>query len=285
VARKLNRWDFLEMKRQGRPCVMVAAYDFPTASFAERAGMDMILVGDSLGMVLLGYKSTIPVTMEECLIHCRAVRRGAPDTWCIGDLPFMSYQVSAAQAVENAGRFIKEADMDCVKLEGGLRVARQIEAIRDAGILVMGHIGLTPQSSAALGGFKAQGRDAAGARAVIEDALAVEKAGAFSVIVEGVPREVTGFLAGKLRIPVYGIGAGLCDGQVQVVGDMLGLFEAFTPKFAKKYADLAQVEIRAFQDYIDDVRSRRYPGDEHTYHVLKNEKESLEKLFEEYESK
>jgi len=283
VAKKLNRWDFLEMKRQGRPCVLVTAYDFPTASFAERAGMDMILVGDSLGMIVLGYKSTVPVTMEESLTHCRAVRRGAPDTWCIGDMPFMSYQVSDAQAVENAGRFIKEADMDCVKLEGGMRAAGRIEAIRDAGILVMGHVGLTPQSSAALGGFKAQGRDAAGARAVIEDALAAERAGAFSVLVEGVPREVTGFLAGKLRVPVYGIGAGLCDGQVQVVGDILGLFEAFTPKFAKKYANLAQIEVQAFKDYIDDVRNRRYPGDEHTYDAIKSEAESLEKLFREYE--
>jgi len=282
MVKKLNRWDFLEMKREGRQCVLVTAYDFPTASFAEQAGMDMILVGDSLGMVLLGYSSTVPVTMEECLILCRAVRRGAPDTWCIGDMPFMSYQVSAEQAVENAGRFIKDGDMDCVKLEGGVRMAGRIEAIRDAGILVMGHVGLTPQSSAALGGFKAQGRDAAGARAVIEDALAVEKAGAFSVMVEGVPREVTNFIAEKLRIPVYGAGAGHCDGQVQVVGDLLGLFESFTPKFAKKYADLAQVEIRAFQAYIDDVRHGRYPAEEHAYHVLKGEEEALKELFKEY---
>ena len=282
MAGKLNRWDFLEMKRESRQCVLVAAYDFPTASFAEKAGMDMILVGDSLGMVLLGYSSTVPVTMEECLIHCRAVRRGAPSTWCIGDMPFMSYQVSAEQAVENAGRFIKEAGMDSVKLEGGARAARQIEAIRDAGILVMGHIGLTPQSSAALGGFKVQARDAAGARAVIDDALAVEKAGAFSVILEGVPQEVTAFIREKLQIPVYGIGAGPCDGQVQVVGDLLGFFEAFTPKFSKKYADLAKIEVRAFQEYIDDVRHRRYPADEHAYHILKGEEEAFEKLFQEY---
>lgn len=271
------------MKGEGRPCAMVTAYDFPTASFAEAAGMDMILVGDSLGMVTLGYQSTVPVTMEECLISCRAVRRGAPETWCIGDMPFMSYQVSPAQAVENAGRFIKEGGMDCVKLEGGARVGGQIAAIGDAGILVMGHIGLTPQSSAVLGGFKAQGRDAAGARAVIEDALAVERAGAFSVVVEGVPQEVTAFLARKLRIPVYGIGAGLCDGQVQVMGDLLGLFEAFTPKFAKKYANLSQIETRAFQDYIADVRSRRYPGEGHTYGLRREEREPLEKLLAEYE--
>ena len=283
MAKKLNRWDLLEMKKQGRQCVWVTAYDYPTASFAEAAGMDMILVGDSMGMVVLGYQNTVPVTMEECLILCRAVRRGAPNTWCIGDMPFMSYQVSAAQAVENAGRFIKEADMDCVKLEGGVRVAKQIEAIVDAGILVMGHIGLTPQSSSALGGFKAQGRDAASARAVIDDALAVQKAGAFSVLVEGVPQEVTGFLAKKLQIPVYGIGAGLCDGQVQVVGDLLGLFTAFTPKFGKKYANLAEIETKAFQAYIDDVRNKRYPADEHTYHVIKGEEEPLKNLLKEYE--
>jgi 3-methyl-2-oxobutanoate hydroxymethyltransferase len=282
MAKKLNRLDFMEMKREGRQCAWITAYDFPTASFAEQAGMDMILVGDSLGMIALGYRNTVPVTMEECLILCRAVRRGAPDTWCIGDMPFMSYQVSAAQAVENAGRFLKEADMDCVKLEGGVRVAKQIEAIVDAGILVMGHIGLTPQSSATLGGFKAQGRDAEPARAVIEDALAVEKAGAFAVVLESVPQEVTSFIAKKLRIPVYGIGAGLCDGQVQVVGDLLGLFEAFTPKFAKKYADLAKIEVQAFKEFIDDVRRRRYPADEHTYHLLKGEEAALRKIFDEY---
>jgi 3-methyl-2-oxobutanoate hydroxymethyltransferase len=283
MAKKLNRWDFLEMKQQGRQCVWVTAYDFPTAQFAEQAGIDMILVGDSLGMVLLGYQDTVPVTMDECLIHCRAVRRGAPNTWIIGDLPFMSYQVSPAQAVENAGRFIKEAGTDCVKLEGGVRVAKQIEAIVDAGILIMGHIGLTPQSSAALGGFKAQGRDAASAQAVIEDALAVEKAGAFAVLVEGVPQEVTSFIAKKLRIPVYGIGGGLCDGQVQVVGDLMGLFTAFTPKFGKKYTNLAEIEVKAFKEFIDDVRNQRYPADEHTYHILKGEEEALKKVLKEYE--
>ncbi|MDR1043767.1 MAG: 3-methyl-2-oxobutanoate hydroxymethyltransferase [Candidatus Adiutrix sp.] len=282
MAKKRNRWDFQEMKTKGEQCVWVTAYDYPTASFAEAAGIDMILVGDSMGMVVFGYDGTVPVTMEQCLMLCKAVRAGAPNTWIIGDMPFMSYHVSVEQAVENAGRFIKEAATDCIKLEGGVRVADKIRGIVDAGILVMGHIGLTPQSSAALGGFKAQGRDAASARAVIDDALAVEAAGAFSVLVEGVPQEVTTFIQKKLGIPVYGIGAGLCDGQVQVVGDLLGLFTAFTPKFGKKYANLAEVETKAFKDYVDEVKALKYPADEHKYHLLKGEEEALQKLFDSY---
>ncbi|UQZ87703.1 3-methyl-2-oxobutanoate hydroxymethyltransferase [Deltaproteobacteria bacterium Smac51] len=282
MKKKLTRWDLAEMKTKGEQVAWVTAYDFPTASFAEQAGMDMILVGDSMGMVVFGYDGTVPVTMEQCLMICKAVRSGAPNTWVIGDMPFMSYHVSPEQAVENAGRFIKEAAMDCIKLEGGVRVSAQIRKIVDAGILVMGHIGLTPQSSAALGGFKAQGRDVASARAVIEDALAVQEAGAFAMLVEGVPQEVTTFIAQKCHIPVYGIGAGLCDGQVQVVGDLLGLFTAFSPKFAKKYADLAQIETEAFKKYIDEVKNKAYPASEHMYPLKKGEDEALQKLFEEY---
>jgi 3-methyl-2-oxobutanoate hydroxymethyltransferase len=282
---KKNRWDFAEMKKKGEQCAWVTAYDYPTASFAEQAGMDMILVGDSLGMVVMGYTGTVPVTMEECLHHCRCVRRGAPNTWIIGDLPFMSYQASPEDAVRNAGRFLKEADMDCVKLEGGLRVARQIRALTDAGILTMGHIGLTPQSSAQLGGFKAQGRDAQSARAVIEDAMAVQEAGAYAVLAEGIPPEVSAFLARKLEIPVYGIGAGICDGQVLICGDMLGYFQAFTPKFVKKYANVAETSINAFKAYISDVREKKFPADEHNYKVIKGEEETLKVLFAEYDKK
>ncbi len=282
MAKKLNRWDFQEMKNKGEQCVWVTAYDYPTASFAEAAGMNMILVGDSMGMVVFGYDGTVPVTMDQCLMICKAVRAGAPNTWVIGDMPFMSYHTSVDKAIENAGRFIKEAATDCIKLEGGVRVADKIRGIVDAGILVMGHIGLTPQSSAALGGFKAQGRDVASAKAVIDDALAVEAAGAFSVLVEGVPQEVTTFIQKKLRIPVYGIGAGLCDGQVQVVGDLLGLFTAFTPKFGKKYANLAEIETKAFKEYVDEVKSLKYPADEHKYHLFKGEAENLQKLFDSY---
>jgi len=284
MVQKKTRLDFLEMKKKGEQVAWITAYDFPMASFAEQAGMDMILVGDSLGMVVLGYQGTIPVTMEDCISHCQAVRRGAPNTFCIGDMPFLSYQVSCAEAVRNAGRFLKEADMDAVKLEGGRRVYSQIKAIADAGILVMGHIGLTPQSSGQLGGFKAQGRDAASARELIQDALAIQEAGAYALLLEAVPPELTSFLTKKLTIPVYGIGAGgPCDGQLLICGDMLGLFQAFTPKFVKKYANVAEVEINAFKQYIQEVKAGIFPADEHCYHILKGKEEEFYEMLKEFE--
>lgn len=284
MAKKKGRLDFVRMKKEGEQVAWVTAYDFPTASFAEQAGMDMILVGDSLGMVVLGYKGTVPVTMEDCIRHSQAVRRGAPNTFCIGDLPFLSYQTSDGEAVYNAGRFLKEADMDSVKLEGGKRVLSKIKAIADAGILVMGHIGLTPQSSGMLGGFKAQGRDPESARALIEDALAIQDAGAWSILLEAVPPELTQFLAKKLEIPVYSIGAGgPCDGQVLICGDMLGLFQAFTPKFVKKYANVAEIETNAFKEYIEDVKEGRFPTDEHCYHILSDREEEYYKMLSEFE--
>lgn len=284
MKKKKTILDLLAMRERGEQVAWVTAYDFPTALFAETAGMDMILVGDSLGMVVLGYKSTVPVTMEECLSHCQAVRRGAPHTWCVGDLPFMSYQVSDEQAVTNAGRFLKEADMDCIKLEGGLRVTSRIRAITNAGIPVMGHIGLTPQSSGQLGGFKAQGRDVKGARLVIEDALAVQESGAFSILVEAIPPLLTQFLMELLHIPVYSIGAGLAHGQLIISGDMLGKFQAFTPKFVKKYANVAEVETRAFREYIEDVKQEKFPTREHVYDI-KDSKEEFLGLFAEYKGK
>lgn len=284
MVQKKTRLNFLEMKKKGEQVAWITAYDFPTASFAEQAGMDMILVGDSLGMVVLGYQGTIPVTMEDCISHCQAVRRGAPNTFCIGDMPFLSYQVSCPEAVRNAGRFLKEADMDAVKLEGGRRVCSQIRAIADAGILVMGHIGLTPQSSGQLGGFKAQGRDAASARELIQDALAIQEAGAYALLLEAVPPELTSFLTKKLVIPVYGIGAGgPCDGQLLICGDMLGLFQAFTPKFVKKYANVAEVEINAFKQYIQEVKAGIFPADEHCYHILKGKEEEFYEMLKEFE--
>lgn len=273
--------DFIEMKAKGEQVAWITAYDYPTALFGEQAGMDMLLVGDSLGMLVMGYDSTIPVTMEDCLAHCQSVRRGAPNTWIIGDMPFGSYQTTDSDAVKNAVRFIKEADVDCIKLEGGQRVASRIKAITDAGILVMGHIGLTPQSSGQLGGFKAQGRDVKNAREVIKDALAVEAAGAFSLLVEAVPPEVTAFIAKKLSIPVYSIGAGPCDGQLLISGDMLGQFKIFTPKFVKQYADIASVTVDAFKAYIEDVKSGTFPTDEHVYHIIEPEDE-FKKLFKEF---
>ncbi len=284
MAQKKTRLDFVEMKQKGEQVAWITAYDFPMASFAEQAGMDMILVGDSLGMVVLGYKGTIPVTMDDCISHCQAVRRGAPNTFCIGDMPFLSYQISCEDAVLNAGSFLKEADMDAVKLEGGLRVCPQIKAIADAGILVMGHIGLTPQSSGQLGGFKAQGRDAASARELIKDALAIQEAGAYALLLEAIPPELTTFIAKKLTIPVYGIGAGgPCDGQLLICGDMLGLFQAFTPKFVKKYANVAELETNAFKEYIRDVKTGAFPADEHCYHILKGKEEEFYEMLKEFE--
>ncbi len=281
TKKKKNIHDFYKMKKNGEQVAWVTAYDFPTALFCEQADMDMILVGDSLGMVVLGYQGTEPVTMEDCIRHTQAVRRGAPNTWVIGDMPFMSYQKSDEQAVENAGRFIKEADVDCVKLEGGVRVASRITAISNAGIPVMGHIGLTPQSSGQLGGFKAQGRTVDSAKLVIEDALAVEEAGADFLLVEAVPPEVTKFIAERLEIPVYSIGAGPCDGQLLICGDMLGQFQAFTPKFVKKYANVAEEITNAFKEYVKEVRNEEFPTDDYVYHI-KDSKEEFEKLFDQY---
>jgi 3-methyl-2-oxobutanoate hydroxymethyltransferase len=283
MEKKKSLLDFRRMKEENEKVTWVTAYDFPMASFAEQAGMDMILVGDSMGMVVMGYDGTIPVTMDDCISHCQAVRRGAPNTFCIGDLPFMSYQVSAEEAVKNAGRFLKEASMDAVKLEGGRRVIDKIEAITDAGIVVFGHIGLTPQSSGQLGGFKAQGRDTDSARDLIKDALAIQEAGAHALLVEAIPPELTEFIAEKLEIPVYGIGAGLpCDGQLLICGDMLGMFQAFTPKFVKKYANIAEDAIDGFKEYVKEVRNEEFPKDEHVYHI-KDSNEEFEKLFKEFE--
>ncbi|MDR1179785.1 MAG: 3-methyl-2-oxobutanoate hydroxymethyltransferase [Spirochaetales bacterium] len=275
--------DLMNMKGKNEKASWVTAYDAPMASFAEQAGLDMILVGDSMGMVLLGYQSTIPVTMEDCIIHCKAVRRGAPNTFCIGDMPFGSYQVSVPDAVANAVRFLKEADMDAIKLEGGRAVTPQIKAISEAGIVVFGHIGLTPQSSGQLGGFKAQGRTVVSARELIKDAIAIQEAGARAILIEAVPPEVTEVIWKKLSIPVYSIGAGLnCDGQLTICGDMLGLFQAFTPKFVKKYANVSEVMIGAFKEYVKDIKELKFPGEEHVYHVSEDIGE-FEKMFKEFE--
>jgi 3-methyl-2-oxobutanoate hydroxymethyltransferase len=275
--------DFLKMKKDGEKVTWITAYDYPIAHFAENAGMDMILVGDSLGMVVYGYEGTIPVTMDECIIHCKAVRRGAPDTFVLGDMPFLSYQVSIENAILNAGRFLKEARMDAIKLEGGRRIIDKIKGIVDAGMLVMGHIGLTPQSSGQLGGFKAQGRTAQSAEELIKDAIEIEKAGAFGILLEAIPPELGAALKGLLKIPVYGIGAGkFTDGQLLINGDMLGYFEAFTPKFVKKYANLAEVITNAFRDYVKEVKSGDFPGPEHAYNVLEEELQGFKQIVEKY---
>jgi 3-methyl-2-oxobutanoate hydroxymethyltransferase len=272
VKKKLNRFDLQKMKEAGKKAVWITAYDFATAQFAEKAGMDMLLVGDSLGMCIYGYEGTIPVTMDQCIYHSEAVRRAAPNTFVIGDMPFLSYQVSVEDAVRNAGRFFKEANTDAVKLEGGLRVCPQIKAIADGGMLIMGHIGLTPQSSGQLGGFKAQGRTADTALELIKDAQAIQDAGAFALLVEAVPPEVCKIIRDKLTIPVYSIGAGVdADGQLMISSDLLGIFQAFTPKFVKRYASVADEITRAFIAYVDDVRNEAFPADEHTYKMVDGE--------------
>jgi len=268
--------DFYTMKRANEPITFLTAYDFPTAQFAEAAGLDMLLVGDSLGMCVYGYKGTVPVTMDQMIYHCQAVRSGAPNTFVIGDMPFMSYQSSADKAVENAGRFLKEADCDCIKLEGGVRIVDKIRAIVDAGITVMGHIGLTPQSSGQLGGHKAQGRTAEAAKLVVEDALAVQKAGAHMLLVEAIPPELGDYITKKLEIPVLSIGAGThCNGQLLIVSDMIGQFQAFTPKFVKKYCNVAEVVTSAMAQYCEDVRQRKFPADEHCYRMIQGESEKF----------
>ncbi len=277
MRKKLNRFDLQKMKETGKKAVWVTAYDFATAQFAEKVGMDMLLVGDSLGMCIYGYEGTVPVTMDQCIYHSEAVRRAAPNTFVIGDMPFLSYQVSVEEAVRNAGRFFKEANTDAVKLEGGLRVCPQVKAIADGGMLVMGHIGLTPQSSGQLGGFKAQGRTADTALELIKDARAIQDAGAFALLVEAVPPEVCKIIRDNLTIPVYSIGAGVdADGQLMISSDLLGIFQAFTPKFVKRYASVADEIVRAFQAYTDDVRNQAFPADEHTYKMVDGELLKLE---------
>jgi len=271
--------DFAEMKRKGEKITYLTAYDYPIAHLAEEAGLDMLLVGDSLGMVVYGLGGTIPVTMDQMITHSQAVRRGAPNTFVIGDMPFLSYQKSVADAIENAGRFYKEADVDAIKLEGGRRVAPQIRGIVDSGMLVMGHIGLTPQSSGQLGGFRAQAKTAEAALTLLEDAKAVEEAGAVALLLEGIPPEAGKLITESLKIPVLGIGAGLyCDGQILIVSDMLGLFEAFTPKFVKKYANLAEEIRTAFKTFISEVKDKRFPEPQHCYKMKPGEAQRLEEM-------
>jgi len=275
--------ELYKMKAENQKVAWLTSYDFPTAQFAEAAGMDMILVGDSLGMCVYGYNGTVPVTMDQCIVHSEAVRRGAPSVFLVGDMPFGSYQVSNEEAVANAARFLKEADVDCIKLEGGVRIAERIRAIADAGINVCGHIGLTPQSSGQLGGHKAQGRTAELAKLVVEDALAVQEAGATSLLVEAVPPEVTRYIHDRLDIPVYSIGAGPhCDGQLLIVSDLIGQFQAFTPKFVKKYCDVAETITNAMKEYVEEVKTVSFPDDKkYCYQMIEGEEAKFLKLMEE----
>lgn len=265
MRKKVTTLTFLQKKQRGEVITMLTAYDYATALAVDQAGIDSILVGDSLGMVVLGYENTLPVTMEEMLHHCRAVARGAHYALLIGDMPFMSYQVSVEEAVRNAGRFLQEAGMDAIKLEGGRERLDAVRAIVATGIPVMGHLGLTPQSVHQLGGFRAQGRTAAAARRLLEDALLLQEAGCFSLVLESVPARLAALISRRLEIPTIGIGAGVgCDGQVLVTHDLVGLFDRFTPRFVKKYADVHGEMARAFAAYRAEVEARAFPGPEHT---------------------
>ena len=278
ARKKVTTLAFRQKKEHGEPITMLTAYDYPTALSMDQVGIDSILVGDSLGMVVLGYENTLPVTMDEMLHHARAVSRGARSALLIGDMPFMSYQASVEEALRNAGRFLKEAGMDAVKLEGGRERLDAIRAITGAGIPVMGHLGLTPQSIHQLGGFRAQGKTAQAARRLVEDAHLLEEAGCFSIVLESVPARLASLISRRLSIPTIGIGAGAgCDGQVLVTHDLLGLFDRFTPRFVKQYANLHGEMQRAFSEYIREVSAGTFPSAEHTVEMAEEEWAALQK--------
>ncbi|MCF8144301.1 MAG: 3-methyl-2-oxobutanoate hydroxymethyltransferase [Deltaproteobacteria bacterium] len=277
MARQKVTISYLEKKvSEGRKITMMTAYDYPTASLVDQAEIDTILVGDSLAMVVLGYESTVPVTMDEMLHHCKAVRRGAKLSFIIGDMPFMSYQVSVEKAVENAGRFIKEAGCEAVKLEGGSEMSHVVKAMTDAGIPVCAHIGLTPQTATKLSGFKVQGKDADSANKLVQSAKDLEDAGAFMIVLECIPDQVASKITDSLKIPTIGIGAGkYCDGQVLVYHDLVGLFERFTPKMVKQYVNLAPMIREALIQYRDEVEKGIFPGPEHSFVMKAEESERL----------
>jgi 3-methyl-2-oxobutanoate hydroxymethyltransferase len=274
---KLPLTELAELKRRGQKLAMVTAYDFPSGRIADEAGVELVLVGDSAGMVVLGNESTVPVTMEELLMLTRAVTRGAKRPLVVADMPFGSFQVSDEVAVDNAVRFVKEANADAVKLEGAGPTLSRVQAIVGAGVPVMGHVGLTPQSATMLGGFKAQGRTAEKAERLYEDALALEAAGCFAIVLEAVPAAVAARVTEALQVPTIGIGAGAaCDGQVLVWHDLLGLYAGKAPRFVKRYADLATEAKRALEAYVDDVREGRFPEEQHTYAIPDEELDAFE---------
>ncbi len=268
---------FQEMKNKGEKITMLTAYDYSTAKLMDECGIDGILIGDSLGMVMMGYEDTLPVTMEDMIHHTACVARGAKNALIVGDMPFMSYQTGVRDAVMNAGRLIKEGHANCVKLEGGAAVTEQIKAITAASIPVMAHIGMTPQSVNAFGGFKVQGKNDDTAKKVLEDAYAVQEAGAFAVTLECVPAKLAELISGKLNIPTIGIGAGKgCDGQVLVYQDALAIFSDFKPKFVKQFADVGAVMRKGINDYIKETREGSFPAEEHTFKI---DDDVIEKLY------
>ncbi|MHB0884872.1 MAG: 3-methyl-2-oxobutanoate hydroxymethyltransferase [Bacillota bacterium] len=274
--KKLTVPDIMAARSSGRKLTMVTCYDYAFATIIDRADIDIILVGDSGAMVAMGYPNTLPVTMDEMLFMAKSVARGARNTFIIGDLPFMSYQVGVEQAVENAGRYLKEAGMDAIKLEGGRRVAPAVKALVQAGIPVMGHLGLTPQSFSQLGGFRVQAKSGQATRDLVEDALALQEAGVFAILLEAVPSGVGKVVSDILDVPTVGIGAGPgCGGQVLIMHDLLGLFDGFLPKFVKQYGHLAKDASTALADYAREVRQGAFPQPEQTYEIKKEQMDAI----------
>ncbi len=275
---KVSVLDIRQSKKDGRKLVMMTAYDYPFGLLADEAGVDIVLIGDSLGMVVMGLEGTVEVTMEHMIHHTRAVVRGCKNPLIIGDMPFMSYNISIQEAIRNAGRMMKEGGCDAIKLEGGVDFAPTVGAIVTAGIPVQGHIGLTPQTASALGGFKMQGRDAQAARQIIADARALEKAGVFSMILEAVPAPLGKLVADAVSVPVIGIGAGPdVDGQVLVTHDMIGLFDRFVPKFVKQYANIRPIILDALLAYKNEVLEVKFPAAEHSFKMPEEALKQLEK--------
>lgn len=267
MGQKMTVPEVRSMKERGEKLVCLTAYDYCFARILDQAGIDLLLVGDSLGSVVQGHDTTLPVTVEDIIYHTRAVIRGRRRALVVSDMPFMSFQLGVDEAKRNAGRLIQEGGAESVKLEGGVAQAATIEGLVKMGIPVMGHVGLTPQSVHQFGGYRIQGRGEADARAILDDALAVEQSGAFAVVLEGIPVQLAGEITQRLSIPTVGIGAGMhCDGQILVVHDMLGLFDDFTPKFVKQYADLKGTIGGAVQSYVEEVRTKAFPGEQHAFH-------------------
>jgi 3-methyl-2-oxobutanoate hydroxymethyltransferase len=274
--RKMSIASFVRMKTENRRIVMVTSYDYPTAAIADAVGVDSILVGDSYGMVVLGYESTIPVTVEDLLPVCRAVRRGAPRSLLIGDLPFMSFQVSLEEAIRTAGRFVKEGGMEAVKIEGGSEVSKIVESISRVGIPVLGHIGVTPQTATLHGGYRIQGRNVDSGDKLVEDAKALENAGVFGIVLEMVTEEVAKVITETVSVPTIGIGSGrFCDGQVLVLHDIIGLYPSFTPKFAKRYVDVGGMIKQALQNFTVDVRNGVFPEEGHVFRMEEDQRAKL----------
>jgi 3-methyl-2-oxobutanoate hydroxymethyltransferase len=277
MRKKVTIHTLMKKKRDQEPITWLTAYDYPTAQLEEKAGIDIILVGDSIGMTIFGYDSTLPVTMDLLIPHTKAVRKGAPNAFLVGDMPYMSYQISPQEAIRNAGRFMAECGCDAIKLEGGREVIDTVKALIKATIPVVGHLGLTPQSIAMLGGFRAQGRDADTAIRIIVDAQGREEAGVCFILLEAIPPEVSKIITQNAQVPIIGIGAGPhVDGQCLIVHDMIGMFEAFTPKFVKKYANVGEQIVQAVEAFKEDVTKGAFPGPEHCYGMPEEEVQKLE---------